>query len=279
MTSPMADASAERRARSQPLRAAWRTGKVFAGSCVFLLVWIVVKSTARSRHHLYELAARWTGYWARYCCRAAGFRVRMIGALPTPGTFLAPNHLGYADVLAIGSAVPCFFVAKLDVETWPFIGTLFKISHNIGVPRARVKALVTATKEIKHRLLAGQSVCVFLEGTSSGGNRLLPFYPPLVQPAIDASAAVCPVAIRWTSIDSAVDISEDLAYWRPEHTFAPHAWRLLGLSGMTAEIQFGQPIHSEGHTRKTLATAAQVAVGEMLGMHVEKDIPANAAAD
>ncbi|NUM54879.1 MAG: 1-acyl-sn-glycerol-3-phosphate acyltransferase [Candidatus Hydrogenedentes bacterium] len=261
-----APAANSARARSSALRAAWRVSLLFVGSVVFLLVWIVVKSTARSKEHLYERAARWTGHWARYCRWAAGFRVTVSGARPPAGALIAPNHLGYADVLAIGSVLPCFFVAKVDVESWPFIGMLFTISHNIGVPRARVKALVEATTQIADRLRAKQSVCVFLEGTSSGGNRLLPFYPPLVQPAIDANAPVCPTAIRWIPGDPAIDICEDIAYWREEHTFGPHAWRLLGFSGIRAEIAFGTPIASEGHTRKSLAAAVQESVAELLGI-------------
>lgn len=263
-----APAAQSKRARSSALRAAWRVSLIFFGSCVFLLVWIVVRSTARSKEHLYELAARWTGHWARYCCWAAGFRVSVSGALPRNGVLIAPNHLSYADVLAVGSLLPCFFVAKVDVESWPFIGTLFTISHNIGVPRARVKALVEATTQITDRLRAKQSVCVFLEGTSSGGNRLLPFYPPLVQPAIDAGAQVCPVAVRWVPVDPAIDIGEDIAYWREEHTFGPHAWRLLGFNGIRAEIRFGDLIPSEGHTRKTLAAQTQDAVSTMLGLPI-----------
>lgn len=267
-----ASAASITRARSSVLRAAGRVALIFIGSCVFLVVWLGVKRTARSREHLYELAARWTGHWARYCCRAAGFGVTVAGIPPRNGMLLAPNHLGYADVLAIGSLVPCFFVAKLDVASWPFIGTLFTISHNIGVPRARVKALLEATSQIEDRLRAGQSVCVFLEGTSSGGNRLLPFYPPLVQPAIEAGAPVCPIAIHWIPRDPAINICEDIAYWREEHTFGPHAWRLLGFSGIRAEIRFGGPIPSEGHTRKTLAVAAHDAVADMLGV-LPKEAP------
>lgn len=258
------------KSRSNPLRAVWRSTRLFVGSAIFLAVWLLVRRTARSETHRYELAARWTGYWARYCCRAAGFRVRVSGARPMTGVLLAPNHLGYADVLAIGSVLPCFFVAKLDVESWPFIGTLFRVSHNIGVPRTRAKALVEATDAIAARLRAGQSVCVFLEGTSSGGTALLPFYPPLVQPAIDTGADVCPVAIRWHADDPAVDIAEDIAYWREEHTFGPHAWRLLGLRGIHAELTFGAHISSAGHSRKTLAQAAHREVAGLLGVDVAR---------
>jgi 1-acyl-sn-glycerol-3-phosphate acyltransferase len=232
-----------------------------------LAIWVLlINPRLRDPRARAETSARWTGYWARYCCRAAGFRVDCRGELPRNGSLIVPNHLGYADVLAVGSCVACFFVAKLDVERWPFIGTLFRVSHNIGVPRTRAKALIETTRQIEDRLRNGASVCVFLEGTSSGGTRLLPFYAPLVQPAIDADAPVVPVAIRWTADDAKIDIAEDVAYWRPEHTFGPHAWRLLGLRGVRAEIEFGRPIYPSGHHRKSLADAANRAVADLLGI-------------
>lgn len=255
------------RAWSNPVRAAFRATLLIAGSCVYLAIWVLfVNPRLRDPRKRAETSARWTGYWARYCCWAAGFRVSYRGEPPRNGSLIAPNHLGYADVLAIGSRVPCFFVAKIDVERWPFIGTLFRVSHNIGVPRTRAKELMETTRQIEDRLRNGASVCVFLEGTSSGGMRLLPFYAPLVQPAIDAGAPVVPVAIRWTAGDARIDISEDVAYWRPEHTFGPHAWRLLGLRRVRAELTFAKPINPSGQHRKLLAEAANRAVAELLGI-------------
>ena len=98
---------------------------------------------------------------------------------------------------------------------------------------------------------------------------MLPFYPPLVQPAIDTGAPVCPVAIEWTAEDPEVVIAEDIAYWRDEHTFGPHVWRLLGFRGVRAHIEFGRLIEPEGHTRKSLAADTQQAVGELLGIVTE----------
>ena len=83
--------------------------------------------------------------------------------------------------------------------------------------------------------------------------------------AIDAGAPICPVAIRWIPGDPAMDVGEDIAYWREEHTFGPHAWRLLGFKGIRAEIVYGETISSEGHTRKTLAAAAHDAVAALMG--------------
>jgi 1-acyl-sn-glycerol-3-phosphate acyltransferase len=173
--------------------------------------------------------------------------------------------LGYADVLAVGSATPCFFVGKADVESWPFIGSLFRVSLNIGVPRSTVKSLVDVNASIARRLANGQSACVFLEGTSTGGDRLLPFYSPLVQPSLEVACPVVPVGLKWSAEDSEVDVAEDIAYWK-DHTFAPHAWRLLGLQGVRCDVTFGEAIMTTDHTRKTLAAAVQKEVSRLTGL-------------
>ena len=267
MPATTAEIAPVRRAHSSPIRAGLRVAGLMAASLFLLACWATVKTLTRDIKTQNRRAAHWTSRWTRWCLAVAGFRVTTSGPKPAEGSLLAPNHIGYADVLALGSVAPCFFVAKVDVESWPFVGLLFRISKNIGVPRRRARALVEVTNEVAERLRGGNSVCVFLEGTSTGGDRLLPFYPPLAQPAIDAKAPLVPVAIRWRAEASDIDVAEDVAYWK-DHVFGPHAWRLMGLRGISVHIQFGEPIPSEGHNRKTLAAAAEHAVAAMTGLPV-----------
>ena len=198
-------------------------------------------------------AVEWEHRWFRHGAKLAGLTVTCEGPLPEPGSFIAPNHFGYADIIALGGVCKTFFVAKVDVEGWPVIGYLFKTSYQIGVPRSVSKGIKIANERIAECLNQGHSVCVFLEGTSSGGGEVLPFHAPLVQPAIETNAPIVPTAIRWSATTPTIDIGEDVAYWRPEHTFAPHLWRLLGLNGVSAHIRFGQPVEAAGRDRKDLA--------------------------
>lgn len=262
-----AESSHPNRACSSPVLAAMRVAGLMAASLFLLACWAVLRKITRDIKIQNRRAAHWTSRWTRWCLAMTGFRVTTSGPNPAEGSLVAPNHIGYADVLALGSVVPCFFVAKVDVESWPFVGLLFRISKNIGVPRRRARALVEVTSEVAERLRGGNSVCVFLEGTSTGGDRLLPFYPPLAQPAIDAQAPTVPVAIRWRADSPDIDVAEDVAYWK-DHVFGPHAWRLMGLRGISVHIQFGDPIPAEGHNRKTLAAAAESAVAAMTGLPV-----------
>ncbi len=91
----------------------------------------------------------------------------------------------------------------------------------------------------------------------------MPFHASLLQPAVDCGGAVVPVAIRWKAEDPAVDVAEDIAYWK-DHTLVPHLWRLLGLRGVSAELTFGAPVNSAGKDRKALASEARTRVVALL---------------
>lgn len=199
-----------------------------------------------------------------YLRRASGFQVRLRGSAPPDGALLAPNHTGYADILALGSCVPVFFVPKAEIASWPVIGALVRMAGNVMTVRKASRALSSAAQGIAQRLRCGCSVCVFLEGTSSGGDGVLPFRSSFLQPAIDTGAPIVPVAIRWASADPDVVPSEDIAYWK-NHTFGPHFLRFLGLRDVYAEITFGPAILPQaGQSRKELAASVQGRVEGML---------------
>lgn len=203
----------------------------------------------------------WMRFWARTTCRILGLKVAARGVPPPRGALLCPNHLGYADILALASVVECFFVSRADAASWPLVGPLLRSSEQILVSRRRDRGLASTSQQIALRLDAGQSVCVFLEGTSTGGDRVLPFLPALVQPAIDSRAPVVPMALRWASTRPGVLVAEDLAYWK-DHRFVSHLWRLMGLRGIQAEIVFGQPLSAAG-SRKELAATVREKVLEL----------------
>ncbi|PCJ54976.1 MAG: hypothetical protein COA73_13910 [Candidatus Hydrogenedentota bacterium] len=201
--------------------------------------------------------------WMKRSTRLAGFQVECRGQVPEGSYLIAPNHLSYADIIVLGSIFKCFFVAKDDVESWPIIGFLFKQTEQISVPRNSRRGVLATNKRVGERLTQGQSVCVFLEGTSSGGGEVLPFHASLLQPALDAGVPVVPVAIRWTCEQPGVNVEEDIAYWK-DHTLVPHLIRLLGLGGCRAIVTIGEPTLSGERDRKTWAVALHDEVASML---------------
>jgi len=203
--------------------------------------------------------------WAGHCLSLMGIRVRVEGDVPEGPVLLCPNHAGYVDIVALASVCDTFFIAQDDLESWPILGPMYKTCRHMSISRQQRSAVLNANEQISGRLRNGHSVCVFLEGTSSGNDRVLPFHASLIQSAIDAQVAVVPVGIRWHSRDSDVDVSEDVAYWK-DHVFGSHLFRLVGLSGVEATIAFGSPMECGTRTRKELADALRTEVVELAGL-------------
>ena len=238
-------------APSNPLLAIFR-GTLLALATLYDMSGVLVQrgltsGTTKKR----DVTLKWEQSWLHHFAQIMGIQVEVLGDLPEPGSCLVPNHIGYVDVVALGSAVPTFFVAKADVESWPVIGFLFKLSGQISIHRRQRRGVANANQQISDRLKDRQSVCVFLEGTSSGGDGVLPFKPSLLQPAIDSRAPLTPIGIRWHSDNEEIVPREDVAYWK-DHVLMPHLFRLLGLRDITATIHVGDSIQPEGD-RKALA--------------------------
>jgi 1-acyl-sn-glycerol-3-phosphate acyltransferase len=201
--------------------------------------------------------------WGRAVCRVLGYRVTAQGPLPPPGSLVVPNHISYTDVFPLMACQPCFFVPKAEVARWLVIGMIVRGTEMIFTTRRLgARDLLGAAAAIQERLREGLPVCVFLEGTTTSGDHILPFRAAFVQPAVDCGAPIVPAAVRWRATRPGTSIREDVAFWK-DHIFFPHFWRHMGLGGFEIEITYGAPIPSANQNRKALAAQVRDKLLEM----------------
>ena len=112
----------------------------------------------------------------RAICRLLGVRIRIVGNPPRRGpVLLVANHVSWLDICVLTALAPVVFVAKREVATWPLFGLLAKLQRSVFIDRTRRAATRDTNAEIAARLAEGDPVVLFAEGTSSDGNRVLPF--------------------------------------------------------------------------------------------------------
>ncbi|MBX3177556.1 MAG: 1-acyl-sn-glycerol-3-phosphate acyltransferase [Candidatus Hydrogenedentes bacterium] len=249
------------RAHSSRLRCAWRILCMLAGTARVVPPYYIGQFRYKTEKERVNLLYRGTQDWLGAMARAIGVEVTVEGTPPEHGSFLAPNHITYADIAVLPVAARMWFVSKADVLKWPLFGWLFRFSRNLTVDRNDRRCLAATNDSIARRIQEGYNVCVFLEGTTSGGTALLPFRAPLLQPALDAGVDIVPVCITWRAGDPAIDLEQDIAYWRGT-PMGPHVLRFLGFKGIHCTIRFGDPIKAEGD-RKELAEKVHAAVQAM----------------
>ena len=105
-------------------------------------------------------------------------------------------------------------------------GTLF-------IERERKRDALRVVHQLAAALMAGETLAVFPEGTTSDGLGLLPFHTDLLQAAIATETPVQPVALRYS--DAPHRISAAAAYVG-ETTLAESLWQVAMADRLHAEI-------------------------------------------
>src|SRR5262249_22838859 len=122
-----------------------------------------------------KLAERLPVIVHRVVIRILDARVMVKGEQCKEGAVLfVSNHASYADISIIGAHIRGCFVAKAEVAKWPLFGICAKLSRTVFVDR-RARYARAQAEEMKRRFAKGDRLILFAEGTSSDGNRVLPF--------------------------------------------------------------------------------------------------------
>lgn len=181
--------------------------------------------------------------------------------------FYAANHVSYLDVIAIGSVIDGWFVAKSEVADWPLFGMLAKIQRTVFIRRVRT-AIDAGKDAVAEILRSGRSAVIFAEGTSTDGANVKPFKPGLFDALYESGvdALVQPVAVVLDTVEgkkvgSDAVLRDRYAWWRPEHTLVPHLWAFACTVRTGVTLHFLPPLDPRDYPdRKALAMAAQKAV-------------------
>lgn len=201
-------------------------------------------------------------YWAGIC-RVLGVERRVIGQAVSNGrpVLFACNHTSWLDVPALGGTLEACFVAKAEVATWPVVRTIARLGRTVFVSR-RASETGRERDSMRARLLGGDSLILFPEGTSSDGTRLLPFRSPffaVVEAAGgDTLPLIQPVSIVFDRLDDlpARRSTRPISSWYGDMDLGGHFWRLARHRHLRATILLHDPVDPAAYTsRKAIAQA------------------------
>ncbi len=187
--------------------------------------------------------------------------------LPNTSSLIVSNHISYLDIIVLASKIPGVFVAKSDVARWTLLGWLAKLGGTIFVDRTALRSGIVTAGKISAALQKGVNVVVFPEGTSSNGEKVLPFKPSIFFAALESNASILPVTIQYASIDGK-RISEenrDVVSWYGSMEFAGHFWEVLRRKNIRVQVLIHDAIGcSEADSVHTLAAMSQKLVASAL---------------
>ena len=236
-------------------------------------------------------ARRFPHWYHRQVCKLFGVKMHIEGAVAgDKPVLLISNHTSWLDITVLSAVAPLSFVAKKEVSGWPFVSWLAKLQRSVFVDRERRSAIGETTNEIMARLATGDTVVLFAEGTSSDGNRVLPFKTslfaaakPPAKTAMDqapaADVVVQTLSLVYTRLHG-VPINRwarPLVGWFGDMEMQSHAWELLKAGPLDVRIRIGDPIPLESFSdRKDLARRSEAEIRENV-VRILRGYPADAA--
>lgn len=225
--------------------------------------WLALKLKLPALHYIPLL-------FHRSALRVFDVRVSVAGApakVERPLLFVS-NHNSWLDICVLGSITPLVFVAKSEIARWPLFGTFARLQRSIFVDRSRRQGTSAVNRSIAATLSDGDPVVLFGEGTSSDGNRVLPFRSALLGGLRDAMedhgrGYVQPVSIAYQRFHG-IPMGRrhrDVAAWFGDMDLVPHLWQVAREGAIDVLVSFG-PVEEVAHAddRKTLSRKLETSV-------------------
>lgn len=211
-----------------------------------------------------RMARKLPMYYHRVVLRILGIRVKVDGAVLSGGpALLVSNHVSWLDIVILSAVAPVSFIAKRDVNGWPFFGTLARLQRTVFVDRNRRHTAGASRNEMQERLAAGDMLVLFAEGTSGDGTRVLPFKTAFFAAAEQHTVAIQPLSLVYTGFRNLPMTRRErpLYAWYGDMDLPPHIWVALAHGPIEVSVICHSPLSMADQVdRKALAKQAEETV-------------------
>ena len=145
--------------------------------------------------------------WAHLSMSTVFFQPKIIGMENLPPknetVMYVPNHTSFMDILVLSGFIPRPFkyLSKIEIQKIPIIGLGMKLAKHVFLKRDDIQNAFECNEICTQRLLDGNSMVLFAEGTRSIDGRLKTFKKGAFQMAKKAGVRIVPVTLgnlhRW----------------------------------------------------------------------------------
>jgi len=218
-----------------------------------------------------SLAKKLPMFWHRFATRIVGLRIRVTGTMPEKRPLmLVSNHISWLDIPVLGSLMELSFIAKSEVNQLPGANVMARLQRTIFVARDQKRKAGQQAREITLRMLDGDAIVLFGEGTTHDGNRTGNFKSSLLgaaqyalaEDAID-EVIIQPVSIAYTRLHGMPmgRYTRAKAAWYGDMTLGSHAINIIAQGAWDVEVIFGEPVvFDENSNRRTVTREIQTQV-------------------
>jgi lyso-ornithine lipid O-acyltransferase len=213
--------------------------------------------------------------WHRIIAKLVGFKIEVTGKLAKDRPLLiVSNHSSWADIVVLSSLAEVSFIAKAEVRNMPLFGWFAVLQRSIFVDRTKRSNSRQQADSIATRLTKGDAMVLFAEGTTSDGNRILPFKSTLFGAAQLALAEahvdkvlVQPVSIAYTKVHGLPmgRYMRPTVSWPGTQGVLPSLSRYVREGAFDIEVRIGTPVEfTLQSNRKAVAAQMEAEVRAMM---------------
>lgn len=188
--------------------------------------------------------------------RHHGLALEIAGQPPSRACVVVANHLSYLDPIALLPVIPALPICKGEVGEWPLIGPGAHATGVLLVDRGCPSSGARVIRRAIAALRASASVLNFPEGTTTAGDRVLPFRRGIFGAARLARVPILPVALEYGDPELA---------WTGDQTFIPHYLRTAGKDRIPVRVTVGAPFWPAHRPAADLAAEARRRILTLLG--------------
>lgn len=208
-----------------------------------------------------EARARWMQRSCQRILAALGVESKVVGTPPVRGLVVS-NHLSYLDIIILAAAMPCAFISKKEIGSWPFFGFAARLCGTIFLDRENRKSAEKVAEIMGRRFKHQVPVLLFPEGTSTDGAEVLRFHTRLIDPAISTATPITAAALSFHRDDGR---PESALCWYGDAVFLPHLWHTLKARGFSTRVEFcAAAMYSDRRVAADTTRAQIVAIRERL---------------
>ena len=225
-------------ARSSPLRRVVRAGGFAAITAGMLPPFLARLSLTRDPSARDRLRDRWVRRWSdallapvrRARRHARTDRRKGPGGR---GRLIVANHRSTIDIAVLLRTFGGRMVSRADISGWPLVGAAARSVGTIFVDRASAMSGAKTIRTIRDALQAGETVCLFPEGTTFAGDEVRPFHAGAFVAALRSGAEIVPVGIAYERESGAAFVDEP---------FLAHLGRMSIAEPTRVVARIGEPI-------------------------------------
>lgn len=148
--------------------------------------------------HTIERGFKLRRAWVKIAMKILNLKVVEIkGEIPDYPALYVINHRNLIDPVIISSIVDLYFIAKAEVESYPFLGKGAKMTGVIYVKRDEKNSRKAARETLSEKLEEGLSIGIYPEGTTGTEETTINFHKGSFEEAAKLGVPVVPIAAEY----------------------------------------------------------------------------------